>query len=60
LLLKARDQTAITLQIAERLKIGPLPKGDTYGKWILDGLAKKELLSDDALDWFELGFDRSY
>ncbi|MGM4914677.1 hypothetical protein [Rhizobium sp. 768_B6_N1_8] len=60
LLLKARDQTIVALQIAERLKIGPLPKGDSYGKWILDGLAKKELLSDDALDWFELGFDRSY
>lgn len=60
LVLKARDQTAVALQIAERLKIGPFPKGESYGKWILDGLAKKELLSDDALDWFELGFDRAY
>ncbi len=56
----ARDHSAVARQIAKRLKIEPLPKGESYGKWILDGLSKHELLSPDVQDWFELGFDRSY
>jgi hypothetical protein len=60
LLLSSRDQTIIALQIAERLKIGRPSKGDSYGKWMLNGLSKEDLVSPDVMDWFELGFDRAY
>jgi hypothetical protein len=58
--LGSRDQTIIALQIAERLKIGPPPRAGGYGKWILESLSKKDLVSPAALDWFELGFDGAY
>jgi len=51
---------AIAYELAERLDIDRPSKEESYGKWILRELSHQGLVSPAALEWFQLGFDRSY